>query len=140
MLGLPRFCPYPSCHHLCPSRHPIPRTGSPLAPSVAFFICIHVHHACSMCSFPCHVYASVFTMSFASFRCCFLVPVTLRIVRIRSTTPVRLLHGFDLLPSGISGKITVTLDLTTNFAMLVVSILSLCRASYHLFSNPPKLP
>ena len=28
------------------------------------------------------------------------------IVRIRSTTLVRLLHGFDLLPSGISGKMT----------------------------------
>ena len=29
------------------------------------------------------------------------------IVRIRSTTPVRL-HGFGLLPSGISGKMTIT--------------------------------
>ena len=62
------------------------------------------------------------------------------IVRIRSTTPVRLLHGFDLLPSGISGKMTVTLDLTTIFAMLVVSMLSLCRATYHLFIKPPMLP
>ena len=55
------------------------------------------------------------------------------IVGIRSTTLVRLLHGLGLLPSGISGKMTVTLDLTTIFAMLVVSMLSLCRASYHLF-------
>ena len=45
-----------------------------------------------------------------------------------------------LLPSGISGKMTVTLDLTTIFAMLVVSMLSLCRPSYHLFIKPPKLP
>ena len=57
-------------------------------------------------------------------------------MRIRSTTigssmPVRLLHGFILLPSGISGKMTVTLDLTTIIAMLVVLMLSLCRASYH---------
>ena len=43
------------------------------------------------------------------------------VVRIRSTTPVRLLHGLALLPSGISGKMTVTLDLTTIIAMLVVS-------------------
>ena len=48
------------------------------------------------------------------------------IVRIRSTTlgsssPVRLLHGLVLLPSGISGKMTVTLDLTTIIAMLVAS-------------------
>ena len=62
------------------------------------------------------------------------------IVRIRSTMLVRLLHGFDLLPSGISGKMTVTLDLTTIIAMLVVSMLSLCRATYHLFIKPTKLP
>ena len=40
-------------------------------------------------------------------------------VRIRLTTPIRLLHGLILLPSGISGKMTVTLDLTTIIAMLV---------------------
>ena len=62
------------------------------------------------------------------------------IVRIRSTAPVRILHGLVLLPSGISGKMIVTLDLTTIFAMLVVSVLSLCRATYHLFIKPPKLP
>ena len=43
------------------------------------------------------------------------------IVRIRSTTPVRLLHGLVLLPCGISGKMTATLDLTTIIAMLVAS-------------------
>ena len=53
---------------------------------------------------------------------------------------LRLLHGLVLLPSGISGKMTVTLDLTTIFAMLVVSMLSLCRATHHLFIKPPKLP
>ena len=42
-------------------------------------------------------------------------------MRIRSTTPVHLLHGLVLLPSGISGKMTATLDLTTIIAMLVVS-------------------
>ena len=62
------------------------------------------------------------------------------IVRIRSTTPVRLLHGLGLLPSGISGKMSVTLDTTTIFALLVVLMLSLCRATYHLFIKPPKLP
>ena len=67
------------------------------------------------------------------------------IVRIRSTmlgssTPVRILHGLVLLPSRILGKMTITLDLTTIIAMLVVSMLSLCRASYHLFIKPPKLP
>ena len=43
------------------------------------------------------------------------------IVRIRSTTPVRLLHGLVLLPCGISGKMTATLDLTTIIAMPVAS-------------------
>ena len=43
------------------------------------------------------------------------------IVRIRSTTTIRLLHGLVLLPSGISGKMTATLDLTTIIAMLVAS-------------------
>ena len=62
------------------------------------------------------------------------------IVRIRSTMPIRLLHGVDLLPSGISGKMTVTLDLTNIFAMLVVSMLSLCRTTYHLFIKPPYMP
>ena len=59
------------------------------------------------------------------------------IVRILSSTlgsasSVRLLRGLVFLPSGISGKMNVTLDLTTIFAMLVVSMLSLCRATYHL--------
>src|SRR3954469_14234324 len=48
------------------------------------------------------------------------------IVRIRSSTLgssswLHLLHGFVLLPSGISGKMTVTLDLITIIAMLVAS-------------------
>ena len=43
------------------------------------------------------------------------------IVRIRLTTPVHLLHGLVLLPSGISDKMTVTLDLITIIAMLVAS-------------------
>ena len=48
------------------------------------------------------------------------------IVRIRSSTfgsasSVRLLHGLVLLPCGISGKMTATLDLTTIIAMIVAS-------------------
>ena len=62
------------------------------------------------------------------------------IMRIRSSSWLHILHGLVLLPSGISGKMTVTLDLTTIFAMLVVSMLSLCRATYHLFIKLPELP
>ena len=55
-----------------------------------------------------------------------IVPVSVAIVRIRSSTLCsassdRLLHALDLLPSGISGKLTATLDLTTIIAMLVAS-------------------
>ena len=71
---------------------------------------------------------------------CFVVIVRIRSTTLGLSTLVRLLHGLDLVPSGISGKMTVTLDLTTIFALLVVSMLSLCRATYHLFSKPPKLP
>ena len=84
----------------------------------------------------------LFTMLFAFFPVLLLLGSScfVAIVRIHSTTWVRLLHGLDILPSGISGKMTVTLDTTTIFAMLVVSILSLCRATYHLFIKPPILP
>ena len=78
---------------------------------------------------------------------CFFPVLLLRVgsdnvafVRTRSTTSVCLLLGLVLLPSGISGKMTVTLDLTTIFVMLVVSMLSLCRSTYHLFIMPPILP
>ena len=61
--------------------------------------------------------------------CCVLLLDSSRfvaIVRIRSSTvgsasSVRLLHGLVLLPCGISGKMTATLDLTTIIAMLVAS-------------------
>ena len=48
------------------------------------------------------------------------------IVRIRSSTLgssswLHLLHGLVLIPCEISGKMTVTLDLTTIIAMLVAS-------------------
>ena len=43
------------------------------------------------------------------------------IVRIRSSSWLHLLHGLVLLPSRISGKMTVTLDLITIIAMLVAS-------------------
>ena len=83
----------------------------------------------------CHVYV-MFVYHVVCFFPVLLLSSSIVIVRIRLTTLVRLLHGFDLLPSGISRKITVTLDLTTIFAMLVVSMLSLCHATHHLFIQP----
>ena len=62
------------------------------------------------------------------------------IVRIRSTTPVRLLHGLVLLPSGISGKMTATLDLTTIIAMLVASLYCYVALPTTCYIMPPILP
>ena len=62
------------------------------------------------------------------------------IVRIRSTTPVRLLHGLVLLPSGISGKMTATLDLTTIIAMLVASFYRFAALPIICLSSHPMLP
>ena len=72
-------------------------------------------------------------------------------MRIRSTTSVCLLHGLVLLPCGISGKMTATLDLTTIFAMLVAplyryatllifysSSLSIAMSASNLFTLPSK--
>ena len=60
------------------------------------------------------------------------------IVRIRLTTPVRLLHGLVLLPSGISGKMTATLDLTTIIAMLVASFYRYAVLPIFCSSSLPK--
>ena len=60
-------------------------------------------------------------------------------VRVHSTSSICLLHGIVLLPSGISGKMTVTLNLITIIAMLVASMLSLCHVTYHLLIMPHML-
>ena len=59
------------------------------------------------------------------------------IVRIHLTTPVRLLHGLVLLPCGISGKMTVTLDLTTIIAMLVASFYRFAALAINCSSSLP---
>ena len=62
------------------------------------------------------------------------------IVRIRSSSWLHLLHGLVLLPSGILGKMTATLDLTTIIAMLVASFYRYAALPIHLLFKPPKLP
>ena len=69
----------------------------------------------------------------------------LAIVRIRSSmlglcSSVRLLHGLVLLPSGISGKMTATLDLITIIVVLVASFYRYAALPIHLLFKPPKLP
>ena len=67
------------------------------------------------------------------------------IVRIRSSTLgssswLHLLHGLVLLPWGITGKMTATLDLTTIIAMLVASFYRYAALPIILLFKPPKLP
>ena len=82
-----------------------------------------LHHAC-LCIMPCSCVMCL--------PCCVLLLDSshfVAIVRIRSYTLgssswLHLLHGLVLLPCGISGKMTATLDLTTIIAMLVASFYS----------------
>ena len=79
-----------------------------------------MHHACG-CIMPCSCVVCLL--------CCVLLLDSSRfvaIVRIRSSTCgssswLHLLHGLVLLPCGISGKMTATLDLTTIISILVAS-------------------
>lgn len=59
----------------------------------------------------------------------------LRSVKIRSTTLVRVLQGFVLLPSGVTSKMTIFLYVTIIIDMLVVSFLLLCLATCHLLMS-----
>ena len=64
------------------------------------------------------------------------------IVRIRSSTLgssswLHLLHGLVLLPRGISGKMTLTLDLITIIAMLVASFYRLAALPIFCSSSLP---
>ena len=59
------------------------------------------------------------------------------IVRIRSSTSVCLLHGLVLLPCGISGKMTITLDITSIFALLVVRSIAMLALPTTCLSSLP---
>ena len=71
---------------------------------------------------------------------CFVAIVRIRSSTLGSASSVHLLHGLVLLPSGISGKMTVTLDLITIIAMLVASFYRYAALPIHLLFKPPKLP
>ena len=66
--------------------------------------------------------------------------VNVAFVRIRSTTPVCLLHGLVLLPCRISGKMTIpSKSLLSLLAQLLALLLCLCCDTYHLLIMPPIL-
>ena len=96
---------------------------------LALMCCSCMHHllpwvdSCSLVMH--HTWLSIMPCScVVCLPCCVLLLDSSRvvaIVRIRSSSWLHLLHGLVLLPSGISGKMTVTLDLITIIAMLVAS-------------------
>ena len=98
-----------------------------------------MHHACCA-SCLVHVWCVYHVVCFFS-----IVPVSLRswgFVRLclDSSSWLHLLHGLVLLPCGISGKMTATLDLTTIIAMLVASFYRYAALPITCLSSHPKLP
>ena len=108
--------------------------------------CILLHLICSIvcCSLPCHASLNRTCIILGCASCpvhvlfvyyvvcffpvvllldssCFIAIVMIHSTTLGSSSSVHLLYGPVLLPSGISGKMTVTLDLTTIIAMLVAS-------------------
>ena len=68
---------------------------------------------------------------------CFVAIVRIRLSTLGLASSVRLLHGLVLLPSGISGKMTATLDLTTIIVMLVASFYSFAALHITCSSSLP---
>ena len=75
---------------------------------------------------------------FDSFR--FVAIVRICSSMLGSSSWLHLLHGLVLLPSGILGKMTATMDLTTIIAMLVVLFYRYAALPITCSSSLPKLP
>ena len=79
------------------------------------------HASCLLCIMSCSCVVCLPCCVLLFDSSCFIAIVRIRSSTIGSASSVRLLHGLILLPCGISGKMTATLDLTTIIAMLVAS-------------------
>ena len=71
---------------------------------------------------------------------CFVAIVRTRSSTLGSSLWLHLLHGLVLLPCGISGKMTATLDLTTIIAILVASFYRYAALPITCLSSHPILP
>ena len=125
----------------------------PASFKLALMCCSCLHHLLpwvASCSFVMH-HAGLCIMSclcVVCLPCCVLLLDSSRvvaIVRIHSSTIglsswLHLLHGLVLLPSGIPGKMTATLDLTTIIAMLVASFCRYVALHMTCLSSHPILP
>ena len=83
--------------------------------------CILVMHHAWLCIMSCSCVVCLLCCVFLLDSSCFVAIVRIRMSTLGSSSWLHLLHGLVLLPCGISGKMTATLDLTTIIAMLVVS-------------------
>ena len=88
----------------------------PWVASCSFFM----HHACCA-SCLVHVWCVYLVVCFFSIVSRFVAIVRIHSSTLGSASSVRLLHGLVLPPSGISGKMTATLDLITIIPKLVAS-------------------
>ena len=79
-----------------------------------------IHHAW-LCIMPCSCVVCLPCCVLLLDSSCFVAIVRIRSSMLGSSSWLHLLHGLVLLPCGISGKMTATLDLTTIIAMLVAS-------------------
>ena len=76
---------------------------------------------------------------FASFRCCFFVPVMLRLWGFVRLLPLAFFVDSFFFLAGFQAR--WPLPLISLLSLLAsCSVLSLCCATYHLFTMPPKLP
>ena len=91
---------------------------------------------CVVC-LPCVCFFPVVLLLVSS---CFVAIVRIISSTLGSSLWLHLLHGLVLLPSGISGKTTATLDLTTIIAMLVASFYRFAALPITCLSSHPKLP
>ena len=91
-----------------------------------------LHHACS-CIMPCSCVVCLLCCVLLLDSSHFVAIVTIRSSMLCSSSWLHLLHGLVLLPCGISGKMTATLDLTTIIAMLVASFY--CYAALPIFCS-----
>ena len=98
-----------------------------------------MHHACG-CIMPCSCVVCLLCCVLLFDSSCFIAIVRIRSSMLGSASSVRLLHGLVLLPCGISGKMTATLDLTTIIAMLVASFYRYAALPIFCSSSLPKLP
>ena len=133
---------YRNCYMLFPALFKLSLMGCSclhhLLPWVAS--CSLCHASCLLCIMSC--------LCVVCLPCCVLLLDSSRfvvIVRMRSSTLgssswLHLLHGLILLPCGISGKMTATLDLTTIIAMLVASFYRFAALPIPCLSSLPILP